>query len=160
GSAEQEFVLHGPLQMGFYGATGTPFIIGSHSTYDMGAVNEIGGFQPTRAEDHLDTLYLAARGYTGVLVPEVIAIGDGPETFETYLAQQFAWAYSLMQVLMYHTPKMIWRLRPGLALQLLFCETWYPFWSLSMTILFVAPIGALFSEQHIVQVSLWEFATR
>jgi len=52
GSAEQEFVLQGPLQMGFYGHSRTPFIIGSHSTYRMSAIREIGGFQPTRAEDH------------------------------------------------------------------------------------------------------------
>ena len=38
----------------------------------------IGGFQPTRAEDHLDTVVLAAAGYTGVFVPEIIAEGDGP----------------------------------------------------------------------------------
>ena len=38
GSSEQEFVLQGPLQMGFFGFCRTPFIIGSHYTYDMNAV--------------------------------------------------------------------------------------------------------------------------
>ena len=33
GSAEQELVLQGPLQQGFYGVNETPFIIGSHTTY-------------------------------------------------------------------------------------------------------------------------------
>src|SRR5579864_1659143 len=94
GSAEQEFVLQGPLQMGFFGFSRTPFIIGSHCTYDMSAIREIGGFQPTRAEDHLDTVFLAAQGYQGVFLPEVIAVGDGPENFETYIGQQFAWARS------------------------------------------------------------------
>src|SRR6185436_15243091 len=65
GAAEQELVLQGPLQMGFYGHSETPFIIGSHCTYRMSAVREIGGFQPTRAEDHLDTLMLAQRGHRG-----------------------------------------------------------------------------------------------
>jgi cellulose synthase (UDP-forming) len=32
GAAEQELVLQGPLQMGFYGYSNTPFIIGSHCT--------------------------------------------------------------------------------------------------------------------------------
>ena len=62
GSTEQEFGLQGPLQMGFFGFSRTPFIIGSHSTYDMAAIRSINGFQPTRAEDHLDTVYLAAKG--------------------------------------------------------------------------------------------------
>lgn len=160
GSTEQEFVLQGPLQMGFYGATDTPFIIGSHATYRMSAIREIGGFQPTRAEDHLDTLYLAAIGYKGVYVPEIIAIGDGPETFETYLAQQFAWAYSLMQVLLFHTPKKIWGLRPKLAFQMLFCETWYPIWSLSMGLLFISPVISLLTDKPIGNVSFWEYLFR
>jgi cellulose synthase (UDP-forming) len=105
GSTEQEFVLQGPLQMGFFGFCRTPFIIGSHCTYDMAAVLGIGGFQPTRAEDHLDTVCLAAKGKRGVFVPEVIAVGDGPENFETYLAQQFAWAYSMIQVMIHYTAK-------------------------------------------------------
>ena len=83
----------------------TPFIIGSHCTYRMAAIREIGGFQPTRAEDHLDTVILASRGYQGVFVPEVIATGDGPETFETYIGQQFAWAYSMITVLLRFTPR-------------------------------------------------------
>lgn len=160
GAAEQELVLQGPLQMGFYGETDTPFIIGSHSTYRMEAVRKINGFQPTRAEDHLDTLYLAAEGYKGVYLPLVIAVGDGPETFETYLAQQFAWAYSLIQVLFYHTPKIIRKMKPKVALQMLFVETWYPFWSLAMLVLFLSPLGALISGKQISIVSFGEFMVR
>ena len=105
GSAEQEFVLQGPLQMGFFGFCRTPFIIGSHCTYDMQAIKEIGGFQPTRAEDHLDTVFLAAQGHQGVFLPEIIAVGDGPENFETYIGQQFAWAFSMISSPVYlHRP--------------------------------------------------------
>ena len=93
GAAEQELVLQGPLQRGFYGFSQTPFIIGSHCTYRTSAVLEIGGFQPTRAEDHLDTVVLSMRGYRGVFVPETLAVGNRPDTFETYLRHQFAWAY-------------------------------------------------------------------
>ncbi len=160
GAAEQELVLQGPLQMGFYGSTDTPFIIGSHSTYRMSAVKEIGGFQPTRAEDHLDTLYLATKGYTGVFLPEVIATGDGPETFEIYLSQQFAWAYSLVQVLMSHAPKALWRLKPSVALQMLFAETWYPLWTLAMLTLFISPSIALITGRHISVVNFWDFTLR
>ncbi|MCM3885696.1 glycosyltransferase [Frankia sp. R82] len=78
GAAEQELGLQGPLQMGFYGFSKTPFIIGSHCTYDAAAIQEIGGFQPTRAEDHLDTVCLAARGYEGFLSPTSSRWGTGP----------------------------------------------------------------------------------
>lgn len=157
GSAEQEFVLQGPLQMGFFGFCRTPFIIGSHCTYDMQAIREIGGFQPTRAEDHLDTVFLAARGYEGVFTPEVIAIGDGPENFETYIGQQFAWAFSMIQVLFTYTGNCIRRYTPRQALQFLFVQTWYTFWSTCMLLLFLLPIMALFTNSPIAYEGYWDF---
>jgi cellulose synthase (UDP-forming) len=157
GAAEQELVLQGPLQRGFYGNSETPFIIGSHCTYRMRAIREIGGFQPTRAEDHLDTIMLTARGYRGVYVPEPIAFGLGPDTFETYLRQQFAWAVSMIQVLGTYTPRLIGHFRLGQAIQFLFAETWYPLFGLSMLCLFVTPVAALLSGQEPAHVSLVEF---
>lgn len=157
GSAEQELVLQGPLQMGFYGFSETPFIIGSHSTYRTSAMLEIGGMQPTRAEDHLDTVVLAQRDYVGVYVPEQIATGRGPETFDTYLAQQFAWAYSMIQVLFQYAPRYATRYRPRAALQFLFVQTWYASWSLSMLALFVAPSLLLVANRSIAAMSLGQF---
>jgi cellulose synthase (UDP-forming) len=157
GSSEQEFGLQGPLQMGFFGFCRTPFIIGSHCTYDMQAVRAIGGFQPTRAEDHLDTVLLAAAGREGVYIPEVIAVGDGPETFDTYLAQQFAWAYSMIQVLLYYTPRLLPRYTPRQVVQFLFVQTWYTFWSLSTVALFLAPVAALFFNAPVAHVSIWQY---
>jgi cellulose synthase (UDP-forming) len=160
GAAEQELILQGPLQMGFYGSTGTPFIIGSHCTYRMDAIRQIGGFQPTRAEDHLDTVYLAAHGYRGIFVPQIIAVGDGPENFETYLAQQFAWSYSLVQVLLFYSPKLLIKMPLRVAGQLIFAQTWYPLWSLSMFIQFIIPLVCLLLDQQIANVSFWQFTFR
>jgi len=154
GAAEQELVLQGPLQRGFFGHSGTPFIIGSHCTYRTRAIAEIGGFQPTRAEDHLDTAMLAAHGYRGVFVPEVLAIGNGPETFETYLRQQFAWARSMMQVLLGFTPRLLWAFRPGQAVQFVFAQTWYPLWSSSMLALYLVPLLALLTGSEPAHASL------
>ena len=157
GSAEQEFVLQGPLQMGFFGFCRTPFIIGSHCTYDMQAIREIGGFQPTRAEDHLDTVFLAAQGHQGVFLPEVIAVGDGPENFETYIGQQFAWAFSMIQVLFTYTARCVKRYTPRQALQFLFVQTWYTCWSISMLLLFLLPIIALVTNTSIAHVNYGQF---
>ena len=160
GAAEQELVLQGPLQLGFFGHSETPFIIGSHCTYRTRAVLEIGGFQPTRAEDHLDTVVLAARGYRGVFVPDVLAIGSGPDTFETYLRQQFAWALSMVQVLLGHTPRLLRRYRPRQAFQFLFAQTWYALWSASMLVLFALPLLALATGRRPAEVGLLDFAAR
>lgn len=158
GAAEQELVLQGPLQRGFYGASATPFIIGSHCAYRMSAIVEIGGFQPTRAEDHLDTIILASRGYQGVFVDEVLAVGEGPDTFDTYLRQQFAWAYSMIQIMLHFTPRLVWRYRPIQAIQFLFAETWYTCWSTSMLILFATPVVVLLTGEQPSDVPLRTFA--
>lgn len=157
GSAEQELVLHGPLQSGFFGFSGTPFIIGSHCTYRTAAIREIGGFQPTRAEDHLDTVILASKGYQGVFVPEVIATGDGPETFETYVGQQFAWAYSMITVLFRFTPRLMRNYTPRQAVQFLFVQTWYTLWSIAMFMMFCLPSIALLGNTSISHTGFWDF---
>ncbi len=157
GASEQELVLQGPLQMGFYGFSKTPMIIGSHCTYDTNAIFEIGGFQPTRAEDHLDTVFLASKGYQGVYVPKTIAVGQGPETFETYCAQQFAWAYSMFQVLFQFTPKMVRTMKPKAAIQFLFAETWYLFMSLSYAILTLSIPASLVANTTISNVIYMDF---
>ncbi|MDX8150993.1 glycosyltransferase [Patulibacter brassicae] len=154
GLAEHELVLQGPLQMGFYGNSRTPFIIGSHTTYRTSAVREIGGFQPTRAEDHLDTVVLAAHGYRGVYHPEIIATGDGPDTLATYLRQQFAWAHSMITVCLRWTPRLLPRYTAGQALQFLFSQSWYLLWGLSMLVLWLAPTVALATEHRIATVQL------
>ena len=157
GLAEQDLIFQGPLQMGFYGATGTPFIIGSHASYRTAAIREIGGFQPTRAEDHLDTVVLAAHGYTGVFVPDVIATGDGPHDLTTYLRQQFAWAYSMIQIFFQHTPQLIRRYTRGQALQFLFCQSWYTLWSTSLAVLWALPAVALLVNRPIASVPVGRF---
>jgi len=157
GLAEQDLVLQGPLQMGFYGHSGTPFIIGSHTTYRTSAIREIGGYQPTRAEDHLDTVVLAAHGYRGVYVPEIIASGDGPEDFGTYLGQQFAWAFSMVQIFLQHTPRLVRRYSPRQAFQFLMAQSWYTLWSLSLAVLWLLPIVALLTGRPIATVRLSEF---
>lgn len=157
GAAEQELIFQGPLQMGFFGFSETPFIIGSHCTYRMEAIAEIGGFQPTRAEDHLDTVCLALEGYHGVYVPKVLAEGDGPETFETYLGQQFAWAFSIVQVWLRYTPRMIRHMNWQQMLQFLFAQTWYPFSSISMFLMFSIPVVALTLDKPISNVNFIDF---
>jgi cellulose synthase (UDP-forming) len=157
GLTEQDLALQGPLQMGFYGHSRTPFIIGSHTTYRTTAIRSIGGYQPTRAEDHLDTVVLAAAGFRGVYVPEIIAEGDGPDSFGTYLGQQFAWAYSMVQIFLQHTPRLVRRYTAAQAFQFLMAQSWYTLWSLSVAVLWVLPMIALLTGHSIAHVGLGEY---
>jgi len=160
GSAEQDMGMQGPLQMGFYAITQTPVIIGSHTTFRISALRGIGGFQATRAEDHLNTMALTANGWKGVFVPEAIAYGDGPETLNAYLSQQYAWARSMFQIFISHAWQHLRRMTFKQKLQFLFLQTWYPFSTITFFTLYFAPIIALVFNLHPVGVSLFDFATR
>lgn len=151
GSAELELGLQGPLQMGFYSNTEAPVIIGSHTTFRMAAIQEIGGFQPTRAEDHLNTLALMDKGWKGVYLPEVIAEGEGPETLNAFITQQYAWAFSMFQILKSYSRPYLTRMTLRKRLQFLFLQTWYPLWSLSYFVMFLVPVVGLLFNTHAVQ---------
>src|SRR6185312_153967 len=94
----------------------------------------------------------------GVFVPEVIATGDGPETFETYIGQQFAWAYSMITVLLRFTPRLMRNYTPRQAVQFLFVQTWYTLWSVAMWLMFCLPSIALLGNISISRTSFWDFA--
>ena len=148
GAAEQDRMWQDPIQKGFFGACETPLIINSHCTYRVSALLEIGGFQQTRSEDHLNMVALAARGYRGVYISERLAVGLGPETVDTYLQQQFAWAEAMTQILVQYMPKYFRRFGPLQLALLLYNQSWYPLSSLSKLVLFAVPLVALATGQQ------------
>jgi cellulose synthase (UDP-forming) len=160
GSGEQDMGMHGPMQMGFYGANDCPIIVGSHAAYRTIAIQQIGGFQPTRAEDQLNTLVLASKGWKGVFVPEVLAQGRGPETLSAYLTQQYAWARSVIFVIKGYSWKYLTKLSPRKFLQFIFLQTWYPIAAITFLILYFTPILALSFNLQIINVNIQQFLIR
>jgi cellulose synthase (UDP-forming) len=152
GAAEQDMGMQGPLQMGLFGKGNTPLIIGSHCTYRTAAIAAIGGFQPTRAEDHLDTLALVANGWRGVFVPKAIALGDGPETLPAFLSQQYAWARSMFQILVGAGHRHLRKMPLHLRARFLFFESWYPLCAGTFLILFLVPVLSAFFDANPVQL--------
>ncbi len=118
---------------------------------------EIGGFAPSRAEDHLDTLKFAQKGHTGVFVPKNLASGLGPHNLSDYLVQEHQWAFSIAQVLMKYGREKgqvcNWRQRSIF----LFSELWYGIFSLTYLVLFALPLYALLTNKPIVDVPFPEF---
>lgn len=160
GAAEQDMGMQGPIQMGLFGSTGTPVIIGSHTTFRTLAIRAVGGFQPTRAEDHLNTLALTTAGWHGVFVPEIIASGDGPETLNAYLSQQYAWARSMFQILQTYSWQYLRCMPVRQALQFLFLQTWYPLSTLTFFVLYFVPVVALLLNVSPMRVSAGQFLVR
>lgn len=154
GAAEQDMGMQGPIQMGLFGTGNTPLIIGSHCTYRTAAIEAIGGFQPTRAEDHLDTLALVANGWRGVFVPKPIATGDGPETLPAFLSQQYAWARSMFQIFTGAGHKYLRKMPLRLRARFVFFESWYPLCAGSFLILFLIPILSAILDVNPIHVTI------
>ncbi|EIM29977.1 glycosyltransferase family 2 protein [Microvirga lotononidis] len=151
-----EAMLHGALQAGYNGGL-APLCIGSHYAVRTKALKEIGGLGPELAEDHSTTLFMNAYGWRGVHAVNAIAHGDGPQTFADMVTQEFQWSRSLMMILLEYTPGLLHGMPWRLKLQFLFCQLWYPLFSLVMPLMFVMPIVALVLDANIVGVTYPEF---
>ncbi len=106
GAGEQAYIFNGPMQMGFYGHD-MPLFIGTNHAYRPEAMNDIGGYAATIVEDHLTGMHFFAKGWKGVYLSEVVAIGEGPGNWVEYFNQQMRWAYGIFEVLFRHSPKLL-----------------------------------------------------
>lgn len=153
---EVEATLHGALQMG-YNDGWAPIIIGSHAAFRVPALEAIGGFGRTLAEDHHNTLRLNATGLRGIFSPDAIAIGDGAPSFAEAMVQEYQWARALTQILLTFFPIERRRLPLRLWTQFLFAETWYPFFAFTQALGFLAPAIALLTGLPWVAVNYLAF---
>lgn len=124
GAAEQTHFYYGPLQQGFYGAH-MPFLIGTTHVYRVKAMQSFGGYSPTIAEDYLTGMHFFSHGWRGVYVPEVLAEGLGPVTWEDYFNQQLRWSYGLFEILFKHTHRHIFKLSLNQRINLFFSQLFY-----------------------------------
>jgi len=92
-AAEDTYVFYGPMLRGLYGA-GIYWVDGCHTTFRMSLLEMLGEYPVHTGEDLLMTYELAARGVPGVYVQEVLARGETPVDWRTYVKQQYRWAFS------------------------------------------------------------------
>ena len=109
GAAEETYAYYSTHLMASY-ALGHPILIGSHTTQRIAALREVGGFAAHDADDLLITLLYRAKGWRGVYVPDILAMGITPVEWYGYLRQQVRWARSVLDIK--------FRLLPSLAGQL------------------------------------------
>ena len=147
-----EAAFHGVFQAG-YSAVLTPMCIGSHYTVRTKALKEAGGLGPELAEDHSTTMLVSAAGWRGVHAPEAIAIGQGPETLADLVTQEFQWSRSLLTLLLRYTPRYLGRLPLRLKLLFLLCQTWYVFFAISMSMMYLLPIIAVTFDMRFADVT-------
>lgn len=124
GAAEQAYSFYGTIQKGFYGKDMQLFI-GANHIVRVSALNEVGGYSGHIVEDHLTGMRMVSNKWKSVYVPEKLAIGEGPATWEAYFSQQMRWAYGLLDILFHHSPTILPKMKHKHALNYYFLQQHY-----------------------------------
>ena len=79
--------------------------VGTNVIFRRSAIDEIGGlYTDSKSEDVWTTLTLHENGWRSIFIPDVLAIGDAPETVEAYSKQQLRWATGGFEILLRYNP--------------------------------------------------------
>lgn len=105
GAAEQQYGFYGPTQRGLAGGHDMSLFIGANHVVRISAHKDISGYSGHIVEDHLTGMNFYAKKWKSVYVPEVLAVGEGPATWDSYFGQQMRWAYGLIDILLNHSPR-------------------------------------------------------
>jgi cellulose synthase/poly-beta-1,6-N-acetylglucosamine synthase-like glycosyltransferase len=87
------------LQPG-YTIKGNPIFAGSCGVLRKKVLDEIGGLPEVLVEDAAFTMKVEVKGYKGVYVPKLYAVGGPLENFSTLVKQQWRYSYGFHQLFM------------------------------------------------------------
>jgi cellulose synthase (UDP-forming) len=131
-AAAQGYLFTGIVQRGGNGL-GAPLLIGTNHLYRMSAWNQINGYQDSIIEDHLtgmvvqDTVNASTgRRWSGIYTPDILAIGEGPETWSDYFRQQNRWAAGVWQIIRDHNILLRKNLTHRQQFAYAFLQSFYP----------------------------------
>jgi cellulose synthase (UDP-forming) len=106
GASVQQYIFSGTVERGGNGL-GAPLLIGTNHLYRPAAWRQIGGYQDSIIEDHLtgmrmlsETNPTTGNRWRGVYTPDVLAVGEGPASWQDYFNQQKRWAYGIWEILL------------------------------------------------------------
>ncbi len=106
GAAEETYAFYSVTQMAYHGL-GHPVVTGCHTAQKMIALREVGGFPVHDADDTLITLLYRAKGWKGIYVPKILAVGLTPVDWNGYIKQQFRWARSVIDIKLRAYPRLV-----------------------------------------------------
>jgi cellulose synthase/poly-beta-1,6-N-acetylglucosamine synthase-like glycosyltransferase len=106
GASQQQYSFYGPLLRGL-ASRGHANMIGANHVVRVAALREVGLYAGHLTEDLLTGMRLHASGWRSTYVSEPLAVGEGPVTWQAYFNQQTRWAFGCMDILRWHTPRLI-----------------------------------------------------
>ena len=105
GAAEQLYTFYGTVLRGLSSMRMT-LLIGANHVIRVSALKSVNHYSAHITEDLLTGMKLHANGWKSYYVAEPLAIGEGPNTWESYFSQQLRWAYGCMDILFNHSFKL------------------------------------------------------
>ncbi|MFN8169861.1 MAG: cellulose synthase catalytic subunit [Candidatus Nanopelagicales bacterium] len=106
GASQQQYSFYGPLLRGL-ASRGHANMIGANHVVRVAALRDVGLYAGHLTEDLLTGMRIHAAGWRSRYVPEPLAVGEGPETWQAYFNQQTRWAFGCMDILRWHTPQLV-----------------------------------------------------
>lgn len=152
GSAESQEVFYRHIQPR-KNASNSAFCVGTNVVFRRSAVEEIGGiYEGSNSEDIWTSLLLHERGWKSLYVPKVLAVGDTPDTVDSYFRQQTRWATGSFEILLHRNPLLNDKLTFGQRMQY-FHTTWYYLCGFANIIFYVLPLLYTYFEWRPIDVA-------
>ena len=81
------------------------FCVGTNVIFRRAAIDDIDGMSTdSKSEDVWTSLRLHEAGWRSLFIPDVLAVGEAPETVEAYSKQQLRWATGGFEILLTRNP--------------------------------------------------------
>ncbi len=114
-------------------ASQSAMFVGTNYAVRMRVINQIGGFQPCITEDMATGLMIHSsrnsetkKRWKSVYTPDVLAIGEGPDSWGPYFTQQWRWAAGTFDTWKRTVWKIFFKLSPRARLHYVLMLTYYP----------------------------------
>ena len=121
------------------------FCVGTNVLFRREAIDDVGGIcTDSKSEDVWTSLNLHERGWRSVFIPEVLAIGEAPETIEAYSKQQLRWATGGFEILLTHLPLASRKLTVDQRVQYFVTATFYLTGICPLLLILVPPLEIYF----------------
>jgi cellulose synthase/poly-beta-1,6-N-acetylglucosamine synthase-like glycosyltransferase len=132
GAESQQFPFHSVIQRAA-NAYGAAMLVGTNNAVRIDALMCIGGLADSITEDMATGLALhtrrnpaTGRKWRSVYTPDVVAVGEGPNSWSDYFSQQLRWSRGTFEILSGSFWRRIHRLSPGRLLHYLLITAFYP----------------------------------
>ena len=139
GSAEMQEVFYRHIQPR-KNLQNSAFCVGTNVTFRREALMELGGiYDGSNSEDIWTSLILHEKGWKSLFLPTVLAVGETPETVDSFFRQQTRWAKGGFEILLGRNPLANPKLTWGQRLQY-FHTTFYYMSGFSVLFFYVLPL--------------------